>query len=126
MKANKALRRLTEIGVLMSDVVERYPTSAPAVRKALQDAMAAVTVAKEAVDLEASPKNLPVEQHEPTSRTMPGILKAKRKLGAAAVPKEVAAAQARTATKTRAPVRKAVVKAKKAPASVQVAAKPAD
>jgi hypothetical protein len=35
-------------------------------------------------------------------------------------------ARARTATKTRAPVRKAVVKTKKAPPSVQGAAKPPD
>lgn len=54
MKAIKALRRLTKIEALMSDVVERYSGTAPAVREALQDAMAAVTVAKEAVNLEAT------------------------------------------------------------------------
>jgi hypothetical protein len=40
MKANKALKRLTKIGSLMSDVLERFPTSAATIRKALKDAMA--------------------------------------------------------------------------------------
>jgi hypothetical protein len=64
MKPNKALRRLTKIEASMSDVVERYVTLAPAVRKALRDAMVAVTVAKEAVSLEVSSgtaTNPPVE-----------------------------------------------------------------
>jgi hypothetical protein len=43
MKATKALKRLTKIEASMSDVTERYVSLAPAVRKALQDAMAAVT-----------------------------------------------------------------------------------
>jgi len=55
MKATKALKRLAKIEALMSDVTEKYVTPAPALRKALRDAMAAVTVAKEAVSLEASP-----------------------------------------------------------------------
>jgi hypothetical protein len=54
MKVNKALKRLTRIEALMSDVTERFSTSAPSIREALQDAMAAVTVAKEAVSLEAT------------------------------------------------------------------------
>jgi hypothetical protein len=53
MKATKALKRLAKIEALMSDVTEKYVTLAPAVRKALRDAMAAVTVAKEAVSLDA-------------------------------------------------------------------------
>ena len=54
MKATKALKRLAKIEASISDVTERYVTLAPAVRKALRDAMAAVTVAKEAVGLEVS------------------------------------------------------------------------
>jgi hypothetical protein len=69
MKAAKALRRLTKIESLMADVVEQYSGSSPAVRKALQDAMAAVVVAKEAVSLEVSSgmamANGPVEHPAP-------------------------------------------------------------
>ena len=54
MKATKALKRLDKIEAMMSDVIERYVTLAPGVRKALKDAMAAVAVAKEAVSLDAS------------------------------------------------------------------------
>lgn len=127
MKATKALKRLAKIEASMSDVVERYVSLAPAVRKALQDAMAAVSVAKEAVSLEVSDgtgTDPPLEQPETTSKAMPGLPKAKRKVSAAEVPKEVAVSRAKTATKTRAPVRKAVVKAKKAPAPARAAAKP--
>ena len=48
MKANKALKRLAKIEMLMSDVTERYSASAPHIREVLQDAKAAVTRAKEA------------------------------------------------------------------------------
>ena len=54
MKATKALKRLAKIEASMSDVTERYVSLAPSVRKALRDAMAAVTVAKEVVGLEAT------------------------------------------------------------------------
>jgi hypothetical protein len=57
MKASKAVRRLAKIETLMSDVKERYVTLAPSIRKALQDAMVAVTIAKEAVTLEVSSGN---------------------------------------------------------------------
>lgn len=65
MKASKALKRLAKIEALMSDVVERYVTLAPAVRKALHDAMAGIAVAKDAVSLDASsgtPKKSPVKK----------------------------------------------------------------
>jgi len=54
----------------MSDVTERYSGSAPAVRKAIEDAMAGVTVAKEAVSLEAisGVKTRLVEQSKPASK----------------------------------------------------------
>ena len=103
MKANKALRRLTKIEASMSDVVERYVSLAPAVRKALQDAMAAVVVAKEAVNLEASSSavKIPAEQPERTAKAAPGTPKARRKQGTVAVPKAVAVASAKTVAKKR-------------------------
>jgi hypothetical protein len=54
MKANKALKRLTHVEDLMSDVLERYSSSAPDIREKLQDARVAVIRAKEAVSLQAS------------------------------------------------------------------------
>ena len=51
MKANKALKRLAKIEALISNVTQRYSASAPAVRKVLRDAKAAVARAKEAVSL---------------------------------------------------------------------------
>ena len=54
MKANKALKRLTHVEELMSDVVERYSASAPDIQEKLQDAKAAVTRAREAMRLQAS------------------------------------------------------------------------
>lgn len=78
MKASKALKRLTKIEGLMSDVMEKYVTLAPAVRKALHDAIAAVAVAKEAVSLDAShgtAKDSPVKE----SGVVVGSPKVKRK-----------------------------------------------
>jgi hypothetical protein len=54
MKANKALKRLAKIEAWMSDVAERYSTSASHIAGVLQEAKAAVTRAKEAVGLQAS------------------------------------------------------------------------
>ena len=54
MKANKALKRLAKIEALISDVTERYSASAPQIREVLQDAKAAVSRAKEAVNLQAA------------------------------------------------------------------------
>ena len=54
MKANKALKRLTKIKALISDVTKRYSASAPNLRDVLQYAEDAVTRAKEAVGLEVS------------------------------------------------------------------------
>ena len=85
MKANKALRRLAKIEALISDVAERY-SSAPHIRKVLQDAKAAVTRAKEAVSLQASSgtaKNPPMKRSKPPSNATPELSKPKRKLSAA-------------------------------------------
>ena len=112
MKATKALRRLTKIEASMSDVVERYVSLAPAVRKALQDAMAAVTVAKEAVGLEATSgmaNDSPVKDSEPISATMPGTPKAKRKRSAGRTPAKKSVSR-KAATKTTPPAAAAAKK----------------
>jgi hypothetical protein len=54
MKANKALKRLTHVEDLVSDVMERYSADAPEIQQQLLDAKTAVTRAKEAVKLQAS------------------------------------------------------------------------
>ena len=75
MKVNKALRRLTEAETLLSDVVERFSTNAPFVREALQDAVAAIAVAREAVSLVAPSGADSV----PSSATLPATPEGKRK-----------------------------------------------
>jgi hypothetical protein len=54
MKANKALKRLTKIEALMSDVTERYSATTPHLREVLQGAEDAVARAKEAVSLQVT------------------------------------------------------------------------
>ena len=54
MKRNKALKRLTKIKALMSDVTKRFSVSAPHLRTVLKDAADAIARAKHAVSLEAS------------------------------------------------------------------------
>jgi len=54
MKANKALKRLTHVEDLLSDVMERYSEGVPEIRQQLLDAKAAVAGAKDAVKLQAS------------------------------------------------------------------------
>jgi hypothetical protein len=49
MKATKALKRLTHVEELLSDVMERYSADAPEIRQHLLDAKAAVGQAKDAV-----------------------------------------------------------------------------
>jgi hypothetical protein len=86
MKANKALKRLAKIEMLMSDVTERYSASAPHIREVLQDAKAAVTRAKEAVSLQASSekaKNLTLKHSKPPSKAKRDQSKPKRKLSTA-------------------------------------------
>jgi hypothetical protein len=54
MKANKALKRLTNIETLIADLAARYSPTAPRMREVLQDAKAAVARAKEALSLLAA------------------------------------------------------------------------
>src|SRR6202021_2288085 len=57
MKANKALKRLAKIEALISDVAKRYSSGAANVRKALQDAKAAVAHLRAAGSFRAHPAN---------------------------------------------------------------------
>ena len=58
MKANKALKRLTHVEDLLSDVMERYSAGPSDIRENLQSAKAAVGRAKDAVrSLKVSEKN---------------------------------------------------------------------
>jgi hypothetical protein len=58
MKANKALKRLTHVEDLLSDVMERYSVGPSDIRENLQSAKAAVGRAKDTVSLqESSEKN---------------------------------------------------------------------
>ena len=102
MKANKALRRLTKIESLMSDVTQRYSANA-LVREVLQDAKAAVNRAKDAVGLQQAssgmPKNAPVKHPKPTSQQTPELSKPKRKLTAAGRKAIAAATKKRWALK---------------------------
>ena len=54
MKTNKALKRLTKIEALMSDVTDRYSTGAAHIQEALQNAKAAIVRAKDTVSLHVS------------------------------------------------------------------------
>jgi hypothetical protein len=54
MKANKALKRLTHVEDLLSDVMERYSAGTSDIRENLQGAKAAVGRAKDAVKAQAS------------------------------------------------------------------------
>jgi hypothetical protein len=143
MKANKALKRLTKIEALMSDVTERYSASSPHTRKVFQDAKAAVTRAKEAVSLQASAgtaKTPPVKQSKPPSKATPELTKPKRRLSAAgrkaiskAAKKRWAAKRAETEKPEPIPAKKAAVKkaaarkprkkAAKSPGAVETAAR---
>ena len=49
MKATKALKRLTHVEDLISDVMARYTADAPEIQQQLLDAMAALGRAKDAV-----------------------------------------------------------------------------
>jgi len=49
MKANKALKRLTKIEALISDVTARYSSGSEHIGQALQDAMAAIARVKAAI-----------------------------------------------------------------------------
>jgi hypothetical protein len=107
MKANKALKRLTKIEALMSDVAERFSASAPHLREALKDLKAAVLSVKEAVKVQASA--LAAKKASP------------KKASKKAAVKKTAAPKAKAAKK-RAKTRKAVSPKRGASAAVHTAA----
>lgn len=94
MKATKALKRLTRIEALMSEVVERFSAGTPQIRELLQDANAAVARAIEAVSLQASSG----AKQNPPSKRNEGASKAKPALGRAATAKSPTAKAAKTRT----------------------------
>src|ERR1039458_10785194 len=82
MKTKKALKRLSKIEGLISDVTKRY-SSAPDIRETLQDAKVAITRAKEAVSLQASSeqaKNLTLKHSKPPSKAKPEPSKSNREI----------------------------------------------
>jgi hypothetical protein len=112
MKANKALKRLAKIEALISDVAKRYSSGAAHIRKALQDAKAAVAHVKSAVNSQAS------------SGKAKKAAPAKKK---PAVKKPAVKAPVAKTAKKRARVKKAAKKAvakRKAPAAVQTVTEP--
>ena len=137
MKANKALKRLAKIEVLISDVTERY-SSAPHIRETLQDAKAAVTRAKEAVSLQASSgkaKNPPVKHSKPPSKAEPEPSRPKRRISKEGMARIIAAtkkrwrlakaAKAEPPVTKKAAVKKAVLKAPPAKAAKKAPVKKA-
>lgn len=97
MKANKALKRLTKIKALMSDVSKRYSASAPTLRDVLQDAEDAVRRAKEAVGMQVSSSS--GRQAKATGSAKKAAPAKKKK----AVKKVVSASTVRTARKRNQP-----------------------
>jgi hypothetical protein len=95
MKAVKALKRLTKIEVMLSNVIERYAPSNHGVQEVLQDAKASVVRAKEAV--QASPetaKNPSVKAGDPNRRHL--TAESRKKKPATAVGKVAAPAKTTT------------------------------
>src|SRR5713226_4505555 len=56
MKAKKALKRLTRVETLLSNVIDQYAANEPDVRELLDVAKTSVVRAKDSVNLQASPK----------------------------------------------------------------------
>ena len=113
MKANKALKRLAKIEALISDMTERYSKGALYIRKALQDAKAAVARVKEAVSPSQAARRAPVKRKKAAAK--PSKAKAAKK----SAPIKKAAKKAAAKKAAPAPVRKNPATVRKAPASVQ-------
>jgi hypothetical protein len=81
MKATKALKRLTHVEDLLSDVMERYSADAPEIRQQLLDAKAAVGRAKEAVKLQESSEKTSAPKKATTKKAVvkvPSVQPAKK------------------------------------------------
>jgi hypothetical protein len=119
MKANKALKRLAKIEALIADVAKRYSSGAAHIRKALQDAKAAVAHVKAAVSSQASSGK--------AKKTAPAKKKAAVKKAAAKTPVAKTAKkrpQVKKAAKKAVAKRTARTSVRKAPAPVQAATEP--
>lgn len=109
MKANKALKRLTKIEALISDVTERYSSGALHIREALHDAKDAVARVKAAVRSQATsgmakPSKAPAKQKRRLSAAgRKAIQEAARRRWAQ---KRAATANADRAARKAAPARK--------------------
>ena len=68
MKANKALKRLTHVEELLTDVLERSSDLAPDIRAKLQDAKAAVGRAKDAVKSQVPAKKTSARKKAATKK----------------------------------------------------------
>ncbi len=69
MKATKALKRLTHVNDLISDVMERYSADSPDIREKLQDAKAAVGRATDAVKLQVPSRTKNAQKKAATKAT---------------------------------------------------------
>src|SRR6266545_3178717 len=137
MRANKAQKRLTKIEALMSGVAERYSPGAPDIREVLQNALAAVTRAGEAVSSQSSsgkPGRPSAGLSHPASKLKRRPTRAKRKLSSAGkkttstaakkAPASVAQAPAGVAKRVRATKVARKAPAKKAGKVVRTSKKP--
>jgi len=77
MKANKALKRLTHVEDLLTDVLERYSADAPEIQQQLQDAKAALSRAKDAVKLRAPSRTKSVQKKAATKKAAVKVRRAK-------------------------------------------------
>lgn len=120
MKAKKALKRLTKIEALMSDVTERFPNTSLQIQGALKDAKAAFARLKEAVSLQVSSETAndskaPSRQTPETINLKPGVGRVAQKSEATANTEQskkkagktmVAKTRASMTAKKRAPIKK--------------------
>ena len=83
MKVKKAVKRLTKIKALMSDVTKRFSVSAPHLREVLQGAEDAIARAKQAVSIESGTKATTAKARRSAKRATPAQKKASVKTVAA-------------------------------------------
>jgi len=70
MKANKALRRLTHVEELLSDVMERYFEGALEIKQQLLDAKALVGQAMDAMKAQASSRKASAKKKEGSKKRL--------------------------------------------------------
>jgi hypothetical protein len=68
MKAKKALKRLTKVETLLTNVIDQYAGSEGNVRELLDNAKASVVRAKKTVNVKAAAKKPPVKAGSSKSR----------------------------------------------------------